>query len=87
MNASFEDFRKYRALFSWICHIPLDLLHLANKMAQLINRAVSKSTDREFNKAVEVGMKSAEQGLTFGKLDEKSIHLKCYADASFSTKK
>lgn len=84
-DTSFEQFRSYRALFSWIGHARPDLLVRDKKMAQVTKQSFSDQTVWNYNTAVNIAKRNLSQGLVYCFLDKATVHIMCYADALFAS--
>lgn len=84
-DASFEDFRRTRALFSWLIHTRPDVACLANKSAQVTPLTFSNDKIQDLNKGIRRVSSTPRRGLTYKPLDQKTVHLRVYADASHAT--
>lgn len=83
-KASFKKFRSHRALFFWTSHSRPDILVRAKKKTEQVTRhSFSVRRSQDFNKIVMFAMKFTKQGLTYAVFNKATLHLRCYADASF----
>lgn len=85
LGCTFEEFRRHRALFSWMTHTRPDISCYANRACQVSQKTFCKGKIRELNKGIKIVKNTADQGLTFEPLDKQSIEMRVYADASFAT--
>lgn len=58
---------------------------MANRTAQVTEKTFSSSEVGEFNKGIQIISFSPEAGLHFDVLDNRSLNLRIYADASYAT--
>lgn len=84
MSTSFEKFRLHRALLSWIGHTRPYLLVRANKISKVAKQTFSTQTVNEFNTAVKLAKRNSKKVLVYGILEKVTVHIRCYADASFA---
>lgn len=84
-ESSFEEFCHHRALLSWIGHTIPDLLCRNNEMVQATKQTFSKNPKRDFNAGVKLSKGNFGHGLSYCMLDEQTLHMRCYADASFAS--
>ena len=85
-DISFERFRSIRASFGWFAHTRPDVCCAINRAAQVTQETFQKRHIEELNKAIKHVHSSLNLGLQYGSLDRGSLHLRCYADASFASK-
>ena len=74
-----------RATLAWVAHSRPDLCCAINRAAQVTSTSFCKQHIQEFNKAVQYAKANKELGLSYSHLDKDSLHLRVYADASFSS--
>lgn len=84
-KATFEEFRRARALFSWLTNSRPDISCVANRAAQVTERTFCTDKIRELNRGIKKVLDTVDVGLKYGRLDFDSLHLRVYADASFAT--
>ena len=84
LNANFEIIRSARAQLTWLVHTRPDICAAANILAQVTKDTFTQKHIKEFNKLVKYLKKTANIGLRVQKLDQGSLHLRVYADASFA---
>lgn len=86
-NVSFERFRSLRAIVAWVGNTRSDICCAANRAAQVTEQSLDKPDIDELNTAIKKVKESPDLGLKFNRLDESSIFIKVYVDASFATNK
>lgn len=84
-EVSYEDFRRERALFSWITNTRPDVACIANKSAQVTEKTHGADKVKELNQGIRVILKSTDVGLRFSRLNLDELHIRAYADASYAT--
>lgn len=83
-DIAFEEFRRCRALFSWLGNTRPDIAFAANKAAQVSEKTFCRDKVRALNRAINSVQKSKTQILRYAPLDHHSLELRVYADASFA---
>lgn len=84
-NATFADFRRHRALFSWINNTRPDLVCYSNRAAQVTEKTFGKDKINELNRGIKEAKSRELKSLRYPPLELESVHLRIYADASFSS--
>lgn len=84
-DGSFKEYRRGRALLSWMLQTRPDLACVANKAAQVSEKTFGKYAIALLNTAVNRTQETQDHGLEYRALDLKSLHLRTYVDASFAT--
>lgn len=84
-STTFPDFRRARALFSWLVHSSPDAACYANRASQVTEKTYGPDKLKELNDGIRKIKATPTKGLSYGPLNNGSIHLRVYADASFST--
>lgn len=82
IGCTFEQFRRDRALFTWITHTRPDVACIANRASQVTEKTFCKEKVKELNKGVMMVKCSPSVGLQYGELTG-DLHLKVFADASY----
>lgn len=83
-DATFDEFRRHRALFSWIVNTRPDAALCAKLSAQVSSQTFSRDKINFLKRAIKRVQKCKELGLTFSKLEKSTIQLRVYSDASFA---
>lgn len=86
-NCSFEEYRRHRALFSWMFHTRSEVACHANKAAQVTEKTFSSEKILELNNEIHKIKSNVQFELTFKPIYLKSAHLCMYSDAFFDTNK
>lgn len=84
-DVSFPEFRRTRALFSWMLHSRPDMACYANRAAQVTEKTYGPDKIRELNTGIRKVKETPMKGLSYGPMKNDELHLRVYADASFST--
>lgn len=84
-GADFEEYRRHRALFSWLANTRHDNVCVENKAAQVTLQTFSTARKKELNVAIKKVNLTADLGLQYGKMHTQSAHLRIYTDASFAS--
>lgn len=85
IGGTYEEFRRERALFSWMTNTRPDVACVANKAAQVTEKTHGSDKVRELNKGIRIILRSTDIGLKYGKLKKSELHIRAYADASYAT--
>lgn len=83
-GCTYVQFRRHRAMLSWLCNTRPDLCCIINRAAQVTADTMCSEKVSEFNKAIKLAKDPAVNGLQFLPLNHTSLVLKVYADAAFS---
>lgn len=84
-DVTFEEFRKYRALFSWMIHTRPDMACYANRASQVTEKTFGRDKIRELNQGIKIIKRQPTTHLKFTLLDKDTAHMRVYADAAFAT--
>ena len=87
MDATFHQFRSYRAVFAWLGHTRPDVCCAINRAAQVTPETYSKSKREklnEINTAILKVKRSTDLCLRFRNLHLDTLHMRVYTDASFA---
>lgn len=83
-KASLEEFRRQRALLSWVKHTRPDVSYRVNHFAQITERTFSVLYLKKLNFAVRFHKNTPSLELMFMPLDLDSVHMHCSSDALFA---
>ena len=83
-DATFETLQSARAQLTWLVHTRPDICASENILAHVTKNSFIPKLIKEFNKIVKYLKKTEENGIIIQKLDNPSLHLLVYADASFA---
>ena len=84
-DISFERFRYIRAPFGWFAHTRPDVCCEINRVAQVTQEKFQNMHIEHLNMQINRVHSSPNLGLQYKSLDRVSLHLRCYADASFAS--
>lgn len=85
LDVTFDEFRKHRALFSWIIHTRPDVACYANRASQVTEKSFGKDKIRELNQGIKTIKRSLTTHMKFSDFDKSTTHICVYADAAFAT--
>lgn len=85
LDLSFNDLRRFRALFSWMVHTRPDVACCANRAAQVSGKTFVKDHIRELNLRIKVLKNNPSFVLKYSAPDKYSLHVRAYVDASDGT--
>lgn len=80
-----EEFHRYRALILWFGHARPDLLYCAKKLAQVSKQTFSSKRIHGYNPYIKTARNCINYGHLYQFLDGSSVHIRCYANASFAS--
>lgn len=84
-SATFANYRRARALFSWILHSRSDVAVTANLAAQVPEKTFGPSNIKVLNDSVKYAKRETSIALQYAPPDKSSVNLRVYTDASFVT--
>lgn len=84
-SATFINFRRARALFSWIFYSLPDVAITANLAAQVTEKTFEPSKIKLLHNGVKNAKKKFFLGLRYASRYKGSVHLRVYTDVSFAT--
>jgi hypothetical protein len=83
-NATYDEFRSARARLAWVVHSRPDIACPVSLLAQVTPESFSKLSIVALNKVVHHVQSTRDLRLTFPKLDEATLFMVAYSDASFN---
>lgn len=84
IDCEFKLFRSARASLAWIGLTRPDLCYTINRCAQITPEIFTEKTIKEYNSAVKMLQKTSKVKLVYPRLDQDTLHLRVFADASFA---
>ena len=84
LTASFDEFRSARAKIPWITHTRPEHAYYAQSSAQITEQLFNSTHIKEYNSTVRALKENKEKDLQYQRLDEKTLRITAYSDASFA---
>lgn len=84
-DAYMESFRCARSVLAWTLHTRPEYACIVNKAAQVTEKTLSNALIGDLNIAIRGTQRNLNRGLNFRPIDQHSMHLRVYTNASFAS--